>query len=149
MDTCYVCGKTLTDDGANGTSKRHKEHIIHNGIYGKLKSSTILCEQCGGAYSKNDAKFVELFSGFIELLREKLINKDHGSTNAKRLKGFLYLPEDEKKKIEFFDGKSYPITPYYEIDEDNKVIKIYGQKKRIIQYQNVVKKNISSIMIML
>ena len=102
MDTCYVCGKTLTDDGANGTSKRHKEHIIHNGIYGKLKSSTILCEQCGGAYSKNDAKFVELFSGFIELLREKLINKDHGSTNAKRLKGFLYLPEDEKKKIEFF-----------------------------------------------
>lgn len=140
MDTCYVCGKTLTDDGANGTAKRHKEHIIHNGIYGKLKSSTILCEQCGGLYSKNDAKFVELFSGFIELLREKLINKDHGSTNAKRLKGFLYLPEDEKKDIEFFDGKTYPITPYYEIDTDNKVIKIYGHKKRIIQYQNVVKK---------
>lgn len=140
MDTCYVCGKTLTNDGANGTTKRHREHIIHNGIYGKLKSSTILCEQCGESYSKNDAKFVELFSGFIELLRGKLINKDHGSVNAKRLKGFLYLPEEEKKNIEFLDGKIYPVTPYYEIDEEKKVIKIYGHKKRIIQYQNVVKK---------
>ena len=139
MDVCYVCGKTLSDDGANGTAKRHKEHIIHNGIYGKLKSTTILCEQCGGAYCKNDAKFVELFGGFIELLRKNLINKDHGSTNAKRLKGFLYLSEEEKKDIEYSNGKTYPITPYYEIDEDNKVIKIYGQKKRITNYHNVIK----------
>ena len=140
MDTCYVCGKTLTDDGANGTVKRHKEHIIHNGIYGKLKSSTILCEQCGGAYSKNDAKFVEIFSGFTELLHGILIKKDHGTTNAKRLKGFLYLSEDEKKDIEFCDGKIHPINPYYEIDNNKKVITIYGHKKCITQYQNVVKK---------
>lgn len=141
METCYSCGKKLSDDGANGTVKRHKEHIIHNGIYGKLKSSTILCEKCGGAYSKNDAKFVELFSGFIELLRDKLIVKDHGTRSAKRLKGFLYFPEDEKIDIEFCGGKVYPMSPYYEIDEEAKEIKICGQKKRIEHYQNVIKKD--------
>lgn len=141
MDTCYICGKKLSDDGTDDTVKRHKEHIIHNGIYGKLKSSIILCEKCGGAYSKNDAKFVELFSGFIEVLHDKLIVKDHGTTSAKRLKGFLYLPEDEKKDIEFCGDKAYPVTPFYEIDEEANIIKIYGQKKRIEQYQNVVKKD--------
>lgn len=138
MENCYVCGKKLSNDG---TVKRHKEHIIHNGIYGKLKSSIILCEKCGGAYSKNDAKFVELFSCFIEVLHDKLISKDHGTTNAKRLKGFLYLIEDEKKDIEFWGDKAYPVTPYYEIDQEANIIKIYGQKKRMEQYQNVVKKD--------
>lgn len=141
MENCYICGKKLSNDGTYGTVKRHKEHIIHNGIYGKLKSSIILCEKCGGAYSKSDAKFVELFSGFIEVLRDKLISKDHGTTSAKRLKGFLYLTEDAKTGIEFCGNKAYPVEPYYEIDQVANIIKIYGQKNRIKQYQNIVKKD--------
>lgn len=140
MENCYVCGRKLSDDGAVGTAKRHKEHIIHNGIYGKLKSSTILCRECGGAYSKDDAKFVEIFSGFIGLLRDKLISKDHGSTDSKRLKGFLYLPDGETNDVEYCKGKVYPSNPYYEINEDAKVIKIYGQKNRIKHYHNVILK---------
>lgn len=138
MENCYICGKKLSDDGYKGTVKRHKEHIIHNGLYGKSKSSNILCEHCGGAYSKSDAKFVELFSGFIELLRKKLISKDHGSTHPKRLKGFLYLSNGQKNNIEFCNGKVYPLTPYYEIDEKSRIIKLYGQKKRVNHYFNVL-----------
>lgn len=52
MEICYICGKQLSDNNSSETVKRHKEHIIHNGLYGRLKSSNILCEQCGSAYSK-------------------------------------------------------------------------------------------------
>ena len=138
MKTCYVCGMELSDDGTDGTVKRHKEHIIHNGIHGKLKSSSILCEKCGSGYSKNDADFVNLFAGFIELLRDILIAKDHGAKNPKRLKGFLYLPENAKADIEFCGGKVYPTTPYYRIDEESKTIHIYGNKKRCENYLNVI-----------
>lgn len=42
---CNICGKELSNDGSGNTVRSHKEHIIHSGIYGRLKSSTILCEQ--------------------------------------------------------------------------------------------------------
>ena len=72
MEICYICGKQLSDNNSSETVKRHKEHIIHNGLYGRLKSSNILCEQCGSAYSKNDAKFIELF---IIIYMQKIMGK--------------------------------------------------------------------------
>ena len=137
---CYICGRELSDIESDTTAKRHKEHIIHNGIYGRLKSSTILCERCGGAYSKSDAKFVELFSGFIELLNDKLYSKDHGSNKRKRLKAYLNPNNGEQQEVEYYMGKTYPNNPYYVIDEEKKELILYANGNRLKGYEKVILK---------
>ena len=140
MEICYICGKQLSDNNSSETVKRHKEHIIHNGLYGRLKSSNILCEQCGSAYSKNDAKFIELFNGFIELLRDYLYAKDHGKDKAKRLRAYFNPEKENKTEVEYFAGKVYPITPYYEVNKDTQEVKIFAHKDRLKHFETVLLK---------
>lgn len=141
MDICYMCGKPLSDDGKNDTVQRHKEHIIHNGLYGRLKSSSILCEKCGNAYSKEDSNFVSLFSGFLETLHDYLYRKDHGTDKPKRLRAYFY-PNSEKESenkghVEFCAGKVYPLKPYYEVYEENKEVRIVAHKDRLPHFEKV------------
>ena len=140
VDYCYMCGKELSDDGHGETVKRHKEHIMHNGIYGRLKSSTILCEKCGGAYSKSDAKFVELFSGFIDLLQDKLYSKDHGGDKRKRLKAYLEPGSDRQVEVDYKDGKTSPRDPYWIVDDEKKELILCANDNRQKGYENVVLK---------
>lgn len=140
MEICYICGKQLSDNNSSETVKRHKEHIIHNGLYGRLKSSNILCEQCGSAYSKNDAKFIELFNGFIELLHNYLYAKDHGKDKAKRLRAYFNPEKENKTEVEYFVGKVYPITPYYEVNKDTQEVKIFAHKDRLKHFETVLLK---------
>lgn len=144
MDICYMCGKPLSDDGKNDTVRRHKEHIIHNGIYGRLKSADILCEKCGSAYSKEDSCFVNLFSGFLETLHDYLYKRDHGKDKRKRLRAYFYPNSenelDNKEEVEFCAGKVYPRTPYYEVFEENKEIQIVAHKDRLPHFEKVLLK---------
>ena len=140
MNYCYMCGKELSDDGSGTTAKRHKEHIIHNGIYGRLKSSAILCETCGGKYSGSDAKFVELFKGFIDLMSPFLYGKDHGSEERKRIKAYLYPIEGEKTEVEYHAGKTYPKVPYTIVDDEKKEVTLCANKHRLKDFEKVVLK---------
>lgn len=139
-----MCGKPLSDDGKDNTVQRHKEHIIHNGIYGRLKSASILCEKCGNAYSKEDSSFVNLFSGFLETLHDYLYRKDHGTDKPKRLRAYFYTNSekelDNKTDVEFCAGKVYPLKPYYEVSEEAKEIRIVAHKDRLPHFEKFLLK---------
>lgn len=139
---CYICNRELSDNPTDATQcKAHGEHIIHNGIRGKLISKTILCEECGSKYSKEDAAFCKIFDAFIAALNDKLIPADHGKGNPKVLLGSLYdTPTDDaeapNRPIQYKDGVVTPIEPYHKI-EGNKIT-VYAEKNRIKQYINVL-----------
>jgi len=139
---CYICNREISDNPTDATQCRtHGEHIIHNGIRGKLISKTILCEECGSKYSKEDAAFCKIFDAFIAALNDKLIPADHGKGNPIVLLGSLYdTPIDDaeapNRPIQYKDGVVTPIEPYHKI-EGNKIT-VYAEKNRIKQYINVL-----------
>lgn len=143
---CYICNRELAEKPTNeGECKAHGEHIIHNGIRGKLISRTILCEECGGKYSKEDSNFCKIFDPFIAALGNRLILADHGKVGDKVLKGSLFdtpsgNPDDPNRKVMIKNGVVAPIEPYYEIDGDR--ITLYAEKNRIDQYEKVVAKEL-------
>lgn len=137
---CYICGKELSNDGSGNTVRSHKEHIIHNGIYGRLKSSTILCEQCGNAYSKSDAEFVDLFKGFIDLLSNELYSKNHGTEKKKKIRAYLNPNLEEQVEVEYYNGKTYPLNPYYIVDEEKEELTLYANQNRMKAYEKYILK---------
>ena len=85
---CYICNKELVENVTEPYQcKSHGEHIIHNGIRGKLISHQILCENCGCDYSRDDAAFCKIFAPFIVALKDRLIPADHGKDTLKTLPG--------------------------------------------------------------
>ena len=143
---CYVCNKEIVDNPTKADEcKAHGEHIIHNGIRGKLISRTILCEKCGGAYSKEDSTFCKIFDPFMAALSTRLIPADHGKDTDKVLKGSLFdAPtsnmDDPSRKVTIKKGVASPIEPYYEINGNT--ITLYAEKHRIDQYEKVVAKEL-------
>lgn len=155
MPKCYKCNRNLIEKEyyeQNLTSfpekpaLNHKEHIIQNGLHGKLKADSILCEDCGGILSVEiDADFCSLFEVLTEQLKNNLVSKDHGkSYKAKILKGYLYKDNslNEKIEINYMDRKVSPENPYYEFDIENKLLKIYANKSRAKQFQALVLKKL-------
>lgn len=145
---CYICNREITDNPKDATQcKAHGEHIIHNGIRGKLISKTILCEECGGAYSKEDSAFCKIFDAIIAALSDRLIPADHGKDTVKVLKASIDEtpdsdPDGPNLKVTVKDGVAAPLQPYYEIDGDK--ITIYAQKGRVENYINVVAKELKA-----
>lgn len=126
--------------------KAHGEHIIHNGIRGKLISRTILCEECGGSYSKDDANFCKIFAPFIVALNDRMIPADHGKPDGNTLKGSIFKTPDIKEgdngmEVTAKNGKVIPIQPYYTI-EGNK-IDVYAGENRIKDYLKVLTKELT------
>jgi hypothetical protein len=126
--------------------KVHGEHIIHNGIRGKLISHSILCEECGGAYSKDDANFCKIFAPFVVALSDRMIPADHGNTDGNTLKGSIFKTPDVKEGDEGIEvtaknGEVIPVQPFYTI-EGNK-IDVYVGKKRIKDYLKVLTKELA------
>lgn len=82
MGKCYLCGTELTDDN------RSKEHIIINGIGGRLKSSDLLCAKCNKEMGeKSDAALAEDLKFFVEMFQiQRERNKD--------LRGIIMKDED-------------------------------------------------------
>lgn len=144
---CYVCNKEIMDKPTSTSyCTAHGEHIIHNGIRGKLVSRTILCEECGGAYSKDDANFCKIFAPFIVALNYRMIPADHGKPDGNTLKGSIFKTPDIKEgdngmEVTAKNGKVIPIQPYYTI-EGNK-IDVYAGEKRIKDYLKVLTKELT------
>lgn len=53
MNFCFYCGEVLTKKNET------LEHIIPNGIGGKLTSKKLLCKNCNNVFSKYDADLCE------------------------------------------------------------------------------------------
>lgn len=69
---CYICGNTLEGDNAS------LEHIVLNGIGGKLRSRTLLCKKCNGDLgSKSDKALSESLSFYTDMLQVKK-DRDNG-----------------------------------------------------------------------
>ena len=140
---CYICNKELVENVTEANQcKSHGEHIIHNGIRGKLISNQILCENCGCDYSRDDAAFCKIFAPFIAALKDRLIPADHGRDTLKTLSGSLFDNLDSKldlpsRQVNIRGDVVTPVEPYYEIEDD--VITVYADKCRIDQYINVFK----------
>lgn len=127
-------------------SKAHGEHVIHNAIRGKLISHSILCEECGGAYSKDDANFCKIFAPFVVALNSRMILADHGKTEGNTLKGCIFKTPDVKEgdegiEITAKNGEVIPAQPFYKI-EGNK-IDVYAGKKRISDFIKVLSKELA------
>jgi hypothetical protein len=143
---CYVCNREMVYKSTDsGLCKSHGEHIIHNGIRGKLISHNILCEECGGEYSKDDANFCRIFAPFVVSLNDSIIHADHGKSNATTLKGILFKTpnaevDNDGIEVTAKNGKVIPIQPFYTI-KGNK-IEVYAGKKRIKDYLKVLTKQL-------
>lgn len=143
---CYICNKELVENVTEANQcKSHGEHIIHNGIRGKLISNQILCENCGCNYSRDDAAFCKIFAPFIAALKDRLIPADHGRDTLKTLSGSLFDNLDSKldlpsRQVNIKGDVVTPVEPYYEIEDD--VITVYADKCRIDQYINVLAKQL-------
>lgn len=75
--TCYLCGNRITDEN------RHNEHIIPNGIAGKLQSDKILHEKCGEALGADiDNSFAKKFALVLNLFDVK---RDRGEAPAAKI----------------------------------------------------------------
>lgn len=137
---CYVCDRALLDrpeDFIQNNTKykglpiAHEEHIIQNGIYGRLKSKKILCEECGGKLGGQiDADFCSLFSSFTERLKPILASKDHGSNSSKKnLNGYLYKMDGTKLNVKIKGGKVVPLVPDYEYIKAENLVNILAPVK--------------------
>lgn len=117
---------------------RHEEHIIQNSLYGRLKSNTILCEECGGELNRQvDSKFVAIFECFTEPIKNELASKHHGNNNAKPIQGYVILNDGRQFVSNFKNGKVTPVNPFWDINEE-KEVKIYANQTIIDDYQKKV-----------
>lgn len=150
MKKCYICNKDFAPEGdgsANGQyAKRHKEHIIQNALFGRLKPSDILCESCGNDLGGEiDANFVNLFVVFTEQLKSVAIPKDHGTGSVKSLAGYLFSHGTETDRIKVIKKGNIvaPMQPHVEIDELQKKVTIFANRKRGKQHIGIVKKELA------
>ena len=69
----------------------HEEHILHNALFGKLKSDRILCKTCGSKFGeKEDAEFVKQFAPITVRLSNFAISRDHGKA-LERVRHFIFV----------------------------------------------------------
>jgi hypothetical protein len=111
-----------------------------------LISRSILCEECGGAYSKDDANFCKIFAPFVVALSDRMIPADHGKTDGNTLKGSIFKTPDVKEGDEGLEvtaknGEVIPVQPFYTIEENK--INVYAGKKRIKDYLKVLTKELA------
>ena len=133
-DICYLCGKELAPKGSNSSCVCHDEHIIPNAIGGSLKTSHVLCKNCGSKYGDNeDSAFVSIFNCFIGILEDIM----HFDRNHKGVVSYAYYCNDgNKEMVKVNHDSAFKSKPYHIIDKKNKTIKIYGHQKTTKFYRN-------------
>lgn len=110
MAKCFICGKELDE-------KTRPEHIIPNGIGGKLKSKKILCNQHNNEFSKLD----ELVCNDLMIQTNMLNpNRDHG--------------KNPDVICELSDGSKVKMKPTGEYYAQKPIIKIEEDKNKNIQF---------------
>lgn len=147
---CYVCGKVLSEHPSPDECKCHDEHIIPNAIGGHLTSRDFLCESCGGSLSKGDKAFTDIFAPFIVLLNQAglLRSLDRDNVDKKVLTGGIFENNELSSKpiheIRYQKGKAAPCKPFYRIDETNKRVFIFAEKKTAKLYRAYVEQQMKN-----
>jgi hypothetical protein len=144
IEKCLLCNEPLIDKATYKSEKKefndnpkfkHKEHIIQNALGGRLKSESILCEECGGILNEEiDKNFLILFHGFTEKLKN-ILPKERNKNAYTPVKGFQV---DSKKEIIYFNNIISPKKPEYKIIESENKIIIYSNKKSIENYKRYI-----------
>lgn len=103
---CYICGEPLEGDNAS------LEHIVLNGIGGKLRSKTLLCKTCNGELGhKSDVALSESLSFYTDMLQVKK-DRDNGHKQVMTDEdGHEIIVEDGGRKLKLR-------KPYYEKKEE-------------------------------
>ena len=148
MSICYLCGKILVDRPNNFHKNhmkdtmytiKHKEHIIHNALYGRLTFENILCENCGKKLAVSiDSDFCKLFQPFTEMLRPISISKEHGRNKLNQLPAYLFNEKIGMINVKYIDGKILPLKPYYFQSRKDKKLFIFCDKKTSKNYKDYV-----------
>ncbi|MBU3010283.1 HNH endonuclease [Polaribacter vadi] len=145
---CLICNEEMVERNFYGQNKNqftekpklnHEEHIIQNAIGGRLKSSEILCEDCGNTLNKEiDISFVKLFDYFTQELKNRL-PKERNSNVIKKIIGL-----HSTKNLEIYkkNDKVIPKKPFYERDENKKELRIFAEENTINNYIKKVKKDV-------
>lgn len=151
MCICYLCGEKMVDRNEYQGNKDkfsskpkfiHAEHVIQDALYGRLKSSTILCESCGSQLSTEvDANFCKIFQSISEQFSEILAPTEKNKNYQPSLKGMVKLKNGQTIPVYIKGGVIYPIKPFYEMPLNGEV-KVYGEKKSAKNYLNLVKKEL-------
>lgn len=147
---CYVCGKVLSEHPSSDECKCHDEYIIPNAIGGHLTSRIFLCESCGGSLSKGDKTFTDIFAPFIVLLSQAglLRSLDRDNVDKKVLTGGIFenneLSSEPIHEIKYQKGKAAPGKPFYRIDETNKRVFIFAEKKTAKHYRAYVEQQMKN-----
>jgi len=144
---CYKCGEEMhpvNDIQENGQKVIHSEHILHNALFGKLKSDRILCKTCGSGFGeKEDADFVKQFDLFTLRLSGFAIPRDHGRAGGKTLSGYILSEGEITAEVNVKDGVAAPLKPFYKYDEEHNKIIIYAQNSKVCNdYQKAALKNL-------
>ncbi|NGP90278.1 HNH endonuclease [Fodinibius halophilus] len=132
MSFCFLCEEKITAKNVS------EEHIIPNGLHGRLKSSDLLCSECNSKLGEDiDAEFCEIFSCFTSPLNKKLASKDRGN-NPSKAEGRVLLESGKELKVTFQENKIIPSKTCYEVINRDEV-HIYFPKKSE-GYKNHVKR---------
>lgn len=117
----------------------HAEHVIQDSLYGRLKSSDILCETCGSQLSKEvDADFGKIFQSISEQFATILASTEKNKNYEPSLKGHVILRDKSKVPVFIKGGIIYPQRPFYDAPVEG-VVKVYGEKKAATNFINVAK----------
>lgn len=147
---CYVCGKVLSEHPSSDECKCHDEHIIPNAIGGHLTSRDFLCESCGGSLSKGDKAFTDIFAPFIVFLNQAGLLRalDRNNVDKKVLTGGIFennkLSTATIHEMRYQKGKATPCKPFYSIDETNKRVFIFAEKKTARHYRAYVEQQMKN-----
>lgn len=119
---CYKCGDPLTKEN------KSTEHIIPNGIGGKLKSKALLCKGCNIAFGDTyDAELCKKLNTIGSLL---MIKRERNS-NPK----IKNVRSDSGERYNLVNGiHPEPIKPNIEVTEDENIIHIGARDEKELRH---------------
>lgn len=120
-----MCGEELTD------TNRSKEHIVNNGIGGRLKSYNLLCKTCNTKMGDStDASLAEDLKFFVEMFQ---IQKERN----KELKGIVMKNPDGEDVIVRDAGQKLtlrkPLSRIIDEEGDKQTLEIHARDKKELQ----------------
>ncbi|HBT0543242.1 TPA: HNH endonuclease [Klebsiella quasipneumoniae] len=132
---CYLCNLSMLERGCENIDKSkytymHEEHIIQNGIGGRLRSENILCETCGNELNeKVDSKFVKIFNIFGASLK---LSKDRNKQSGKNFIIKADMIEGGLTDVSIDDFEYRPKKPFFIVDKQRKSVQLYGPDQKTV-----------------
>lgn len=129
MKNCLLCRNAITEGNC------HEEHIIQNALGGKLKSDSILCEECGSILNDRiDSRFIKCFDIFASSLN---LAKDRNKGKKPIVEAIGVYQNGEKIDVKIDDFKIKPTKPIFKVnDKDKEVFVVAGSFRAAKDFAN-------------